>query len=266
MSDEVKGYLRQLRQSLPYVPPIPLDALYSLHKARDYEGLVRLIKKTMNIEVRLRVGWVNRGGPKGAPAWINLPETMPTYGSNAFREMTLTIFFRKSFLEGSTYDQATIAIAHELSHVILDSIGHPLRRVEKAVDLTAMMLGFRLLYQSACYKEQQVGDMTTVHKLGYLSRDEVEAANQALAQDQWGAESKVARSIRSFIAHWRVAFTLIAIGMIALMAGPQACRILEAARPEKAKNLLQRTTPSVPARAAIPAIRGSVGTFSSARQ
>ena len=61
----VKKYLNQLRQTLPYVPPIPVEALKSLHAAQDYEGMVRLIRRTMNLEVRLRVGWVNTGGPKG---------------------------------------------------------------------------------------------------------------------------------------------------------------------------------------------------------
>jgi hypothetical protein len=97
----------------------------------------------MNIDVQLVVGWVRSGGPKDAPAWITLPERMPYYGDPAFKEMTLTIYIRKSFLEDSTYDQAAIVIAHELSHIVLDAIAHPLRRVEKAVDLTAMLLGFR---------------------------------------------------------------------------------------------------------------------------
>ena len=40
------------------------------------------------------------------------------------------------------HDRIAIAIAHELSHVVLDSIHHPLRGCEKA---TAMLLGFRAI-------------------------------------------------------------------------------------------------------------------------
>ena len=126
--------------------PIKPASLKALHKARNYEGMVQRIKKAMNVEVKLRVGWVNSGGQnKDAPAWVQLPHNMPPYGSTAFKDLTITIFIRKSFLERSKYDQAAITVAHELSHIVLESINHPLRREEKAVDLTAMLLGFRKL-------------------------------------------------------------------------------------------------------------------------
>ena len=48
---DVKKYLQQLRQVLPYVPPIPVRELYILHASQDYKGMVRLIKNTMNVEV-----------------------------------------------------------------------------------------------------------------------------------------------------------------------------------------------------------------------
>jgi hypothetical protein len=166
------------------VPSIPVRELTSLHTARDYEGMVRLIKKTMKVEVRLVVAWVNGGGPpamKDAPAWIQLPPNMPFYGSKAFRELKITMFIRKSFLEESKFDQAAIAIAHELSHVVLESIGHPLRGCEKAVDLTAMLLGFCRLYATGSYKEERSRNSTRYRTLGYLSPEEVALANQILA-------------------------------------------------------------------------------------
>jgi hypothetical protein len=66
----VKKYLHQLRQKLPYVPPISEGRLIRLCAGRDFEGMVRAIKTTMNVEARLIVGWVNSGGPKSAPAWV----------------------------------------------------------------------------------------------------------------------------------------------------------------------------------------------------
>jgi hypothetical protein len=181
---DVNAYIDQLRQALPRVPPIPMRALKSLHKARDYEGMVRLIKRTMNIDVRLVVGWVNSGGPKGmdeAPAWVQMPAKMPPYGTTAFKKMTIKMFLRKSFLEQSTYQKAAIAIAHELSHVVLDSIGHPLRKEEKAVDLTAMILGFSYLYRTAAHTVQQVNYNQMQHnQLGYLSERELGTACRIL--------------------------------------------------------------------------------------
>lgn len=181
---DLTKYLHQLRQSLPRVPPIPAGALKALHAVQDYEGMLRLIKKTMNIESKLRVGWVNKGGSEDAPAWVEVPPQMPLYGSKEFREMTIQVYFRKSFLAQSTYDQVAIVVAHELSHVVLDSIWHPLRRCEKAVDLTAMVLGFRRLYASGSYKEYRSYNSTSSRQLGYLSPQEVQLVNQALARDQ----------------------------------------------------------------------------------
>jgi hypothetical protein len=106
---------------------------------------------------------------------------MPFYGSKAFRELKITMFIRKSFLEESKFDQAAIAIAHELSHVVLESIGHPLRGCEKAVDLTAMLLGFCQLYATGSYKEERSRNSTRYRTLGYLSPEEVALANQILA-------------------------------------------------------------------------------------
>lgn len=182
----VPKYLNQLRQRLPRVPPIPVSALKSLRAAQDYKGMVRLIKKTMNVEVDLRILWVSEGtansGPvKDAPAWIDLPPEMPAYGSEAFRQLRLDMYLRKSFLEKNAYDQVTIAIAHELSHIVLDSIKHPLRRCEKAVDLTAMLLGFSHLYVSGAHKEQHAYDKILIHTLGYLSAAEVSLADQILS-------------------------------------------------------------------------------------
>jgi hypothetical protein len=217
---EVRTYLRQLQQALPCVPPISVDALYSLHKAQDYKGMVRLIKKSMNIEgVTILVLWVadgaaNKGSQKDAPAWVELPPKMPLYGTKAFQEMTLTICFRKSFLEQSAYDQVAMAISHELSHIVLDSIEHPLRREEKAVDLTAMLLGFRLLYVSGCYKEERLQNSKRIRTVGYLSPEEVRLADQILAQRQWGSKIKAAPSLRTLM----VLFLVVGPALLGVLA------------------------------------------------
>jgi hypothetical protein len=153
----VAKYFPQLRQMSPCVPPTSGRVLKKLHGAQDYQGMLELIKRTMNIEGRLVVAWVNSGGPD-APAWVEMPIDMPFYGTKEFREMPIKMSIRKAFLEQSSYDQIAIMFAHELSHIVLNSIKHPLRECEKAVDLTAMLLGFRKLYRSACHKESRSGN------------------------------------------------------------------------------------------------------------
>jgi hypothetical protein len=198
----VSKYLHQLQQALPRVPPIPEDALRSLHAAQDYKGVVALIKKTMKIECRLVVAWVNSGATKGmeeAPAWIRTPDPMPIYGTKAFRELTLTMFLRKSKLEQWSHDQMAIVVAHELSHVVLNSIGHPLRGCEKAVDLTAMVLGFQRLYVSGSYKEQRLQNSKSSYQLGYLSPHEVQLADQILAPRAQRSTIKIDSTRRSMM-------------------------------------------------------------------
>jgi hypothetical protein len=179
----VESYLAQLRQALPQVPPVPVDALKALHRQSDYEGMVRLILRAMNLDVRLVVGWVNSGGPKGheqAPAWVSLADNMPFYGTPEFKKLTLKMFVRKSFLAQSSYAQAAITIAHELSHIVLDSVRHPLRREEKAVDLTAMLLGFSELYRRGAVEKEYFQNCTNIRQLGYLSEAELDAACRIL--------------------------------------------------------------------------------------
>ena len=116
----------------------------------------------------LLTGASGSGGPKGfeqTPAWVSLPENMPFYGTPESKKLTLRMFIRKSFLAQSSYAQAAIAIAHELSHVVLDSIRHPLRREEKAVDLTAMLLGFSELYRRGSIERTYYQNRTKTDQL-----------------------------------------------------------------------------------------------------
>jgi hypothetical protein len=60
----------------------------------------------------------------------------------------------------------------------------PLRGCEKAVDLTAMLLGFRRLYASGSYTEEQSRNRKTTHQLGYLAPHEVQLTDRALSEKQ----------------------------------------------------------------------------------
>jgi hypothetical protein len=56
------------------------------------------------------------GDPRGSGPLVDkgLPQRMPPYGTPAFRDLKLTMYLRKSFLVQSDYDEAAVAIAHEL--------------------------------------------------------------------------------------------------------------------------------------------------------
>jgi hypothetical protein len=222
---DVTKYLHELRQRLPYVPPISVDDLKSLHKAKDHKGIVRLVKRAMNIEhVTFQVFWVppgaaNDGEHKDSPAWVELPRDMPFYGTQAFKDLAIKMFFRKEFFE-QAYDEATAAVAHELSHVVLESTHHPFRSCEKVVDLTAMLLGFSRLYDSACHKERRVGNSVKSQKLGYLSREEVQLANQSLlVQGQGDTRTKPVQSMPTLIASLKGVWRKLVQSLLAMVAG-----------------------------------------------
>jgi hypothetical protein len=192
----IKSHIALLSTRLCRKQPVERAPLLSLYYARDYPGMVRLISNDLMLQdLRFRVGIVNSGGPD-VPAWISLPRQMPAYGSPEFKGMRVTVFLRRSFLENSRFETVVLAIAHELSHVVLDAIGHVLRTEEEAVDLTAMMLGYGEYYRVGCrysrterfwYRSRGIET-----KVGYLTPEEVVyAANRLNADLNLGARLKL---------------------------------------------------------------------------
>jgi len=107
---------------------------------------VKFIRNTMNVTVHVALHWTSERPPIRAnpPAWMRVPQKMPYCGTGAFKQIKADIFIRKEFARTTPYDQFAICVAHEFSHVVLESINHPLRKEEKTVHLTAMLLGFSI--------------------------------------------------------------------------------------------------------------------------
>ena len=122
------------------------EPLRRLHAEKRYTEMVGLISDYLRLDLQIRVGFVNSGGPKEAPAWVRGIGPVPMFGTSAFKQHTVEVFFRKSFLAEATFGITVIAIAHELSHVVLDAVRHTHRKQEEVVDLTAMFLGYRKFY------------------------------------------------------------------------------------------------------------------------
>jgi hypothetical protein len=149
--DEIRSYIGQLRVSLGNGgPAVSRKQLRPFFVAKDYTAMVKFIRDSMNLDVKLRLGIANSGGPPDAIAWIPLPPRLPPFGSREFRERQFTVYIKRSFLDEDRFEQVVMAIAHELSHIVLHGINHPLRECEVAVDLTAMLLGYRDFYLDGC--------------------------------------------------------------------------------------------------------------------
>lgn len=157
----IESYIEKLSASLGGIRPlIPPEKLRELHEKKDFTGMVGYIRTTLNLGLRIRVGFVNSGGPTKAPAWIVIPNPIPPYGTRKFNETRVTIHLRKLFLKKSTLETKVTVIAHELSHVVLASIHHELKNREEAVDLTAMILGYRDFFRIGCQQKIKITEST----------------------------------------------------------------------------------------------------------
>jgi hypothetical protein len=182
----VESYINQLRASFGRLrTPVTEEELRALYDTGDYAGMVSHIQRTLRLDVTMRLGLVNKGGPN-APAWVEAPVPMPMYGTAEFRQLIITMYLRKAFLARGSFDEVVMAIAHELCHVVLDAIAHPLQNQEEAVDLTAMLLGFRDFYVTGCRSvrrkilspaERLAGyEVYQISSQGYLTQEEVSHA------------------------------------------------------------------------------------------
>lgn len=200
----IDSYIEDLQRSFRLQPCVPEGELWKLYRDKNYTGMAGYIKHTLKLPMGLRVGYVNSGGEgENVPAWVEMPDPLPPYGSQAFEKLQLTMYIRRSFLAQAPFPTVVAVMAYELCHIVLDSTGHPLRREEPAVDLTAMMLGYRTFYVDGCQYEalppkvnpfKKPGDYikrllalwgfieTETYSTGYLSRLEVGYADALMGR------------------------------------------------------------------------------------
>jgi hypothetical protein len=145
----VHHYLDQLLKTFGGVaPPIESGVLKKLHERKDYASMLGWIKQSMKLDLRVGLRIVNATGPSAA-MWIETPRPMPAFGTPEFRRTRVVVNARRDLLEDKPFAWVVAGFAHELAHVVLFSIDHPLQHQEKAVDLTAMVLGYQLFVADA---------------------------------------------------------------------------------------------------------------------
>jgi hypothetical protein len=194
MSNLIRGYLDELTRSLALTPPIRPSALKTLYDRKDYPAMLGWIKNSMNLNLRVGLRIVDRP-ETSPPMWIELPEPMPAIGTAEFNETRVIVNARRDILENRPFAFVVAGFAHELSHVVLFSIGHRLQNDEKAVDLTAMILGYQYDICDAEFTETK-GSTQKEWRLGYLTSTEALAASRHIAKIRYGWKSKVATGHR----------------------------------------------------------------------
>ncbi|MGD0184295.1 MAG: hypothetical protein ABSC25_03490 [Roseiarcus sp.] len=202
MSELIRDYLDELLNSLGGAsPPIDPSVLKSLYGRRDYAAMLGWIKNSMRLDLRVGLRIVDAPEPS-PPMWIETPQPMPAYGAAGFRNARVIVNARRDALEAKSFVWVVAGFSHELSHVVLFAIGHRLQRDEKAVDLTAMILGYPSFVGAAEIARSQGlvwsillaiallpagvlfwrGPPRKTWRLGYLTRAEAAAARDYLAQ------------------------------------------------------------------------------------
>ncbi len=161
----IEEYVKKLSVSLGGVrPPVPEETLRDLHEAHDILGMVDYVRGTLNLPVRINIEVLNDSdmdlqdksfGRRGV-ARIAFPEAMPPYGTGAFRKVKCEMWIRKSLAYQAPLPSLVKTIAHELSHIVLYAVQHELRDEEEAVDVTAMVLGYRNICKAGCVYNETV--------------------------------------------------------------------------------------------------------------
>src|SRR3989344_3567851 len=125
MVTPVEQFLPQLGRVVGVRREVPRRELRELYDKGDYKGVINAVKRSMGLDMRLFIVRTYKAPPgvsKKAVAWVALPEKyMPPYGSKEFRTMCITVSIRHSFMNTATFEEFVTVVAHELSHIVLDS-------------------------------------------------------------------------------------------------------------------------------------------------
>jgi hypothetical protein len=171
---ELIKIVKRIKQSFPAFNPINNQLLINDFKQKKYARLISTMKNHLKIPCRLMVKCLNypqreTGRLKGAN--ICLPEKFPLYGTKEYENLNLTLNFHKELL--NNYYSFVMMISHELSHIILYSLNHPLKKSEKATDITAIVLGFAYFFELGHTIIEEKNFRLTCYKNGYLSFEEL---------------------------------------------------------------------------------------------
>lgn len=181
-----------LKRTLRVTRPSVDDEILGAHFQRgEYVAMFRAVQRSLHLrDMQIPLRLVHRGGPK-APAWVTLQEPFPRFGSLEYKSVRVPVYVREEFLAQASFESIVVVFAHELSHIVLESTGNELRRSEEAVDITAMMLGYRDFYITA-QRSKARADLSRARSpleafaldqmneqrwnVGYLNEDEVRYA------------------------------------------------------------------------------------------
>jgi hypothetical protein len=182
----IKNYIDDLLQLIGgAIPTVETHILKGLYRQKNYPAMLGWIKNAMHLELKVGLRILKKmDGPH--PMSIEIGKPVPRIGSEEFKTFRVIVNARRDVFD-MPFDWIVAGFAHELSHVVLFSIGHKLQEEEKAVDLTSMILGFGDFFVKAKRSTSEMTWRTGYSKtstktewLGYLTIPEREFARNYL--------------------------------------------------------------------------------------
>ena len=146
MSDLIQRHLEQLIGLFTRInPPVDLNSLRILHGKGDLAGMTQWTCDFMALGINIGVKPAASGAPvnEQAPMWIEARSSLPRIGTPEFSLSHANICFHSGTIEELPFELIVAGIAQALAHLVLHSTRHPLQLDGKAIDLTAMIFGFR---------------------------------------------------------------------------------------------------------------------------
>lgn len=177
----IQHITRELKKRIPY-KKVNERELEKLFEKKRYQDIIFLIRKHMGIVCGLSVKCiVDTDNPYqySAPARVQLPSFFHPYGSRRQKELKINMWFYKSHAQ--SYRPFIVAMAHELSHVLLYSLNNQFKTSEEATDICAILCGFGKYYELG----HTTFRGTTKSELGYLSFEEVMYVSSVADGSNW---------------------------------------------------------------------------------
>jgi len=123
---------------------------------------------------------------EGITAQVSIPGNLPFFGSTALNNYPINVKISKNCTEHPVV--FSMVMAHELSHVLLNSLRHAEKDNEFYTDIVAMMLGFQTIFQNGrkitTTKEEHGFISTTIRTTtttyGYLSDEQFNFARNKI--------------------------------------------------------------------------------------
>jgi len=204
--DEIRAAVQQLAASLGLKDDESAEELLKRLENRDTQGCVQEIATRLRLPVRIDLSYISSNfkagdsrrfetsylsrtdgdghGVDGITAQVDIPRLLPVFGSPELNGYVIRV--RVSENCGRNPHSFVTIMAHELSHVLLGALWHPMRDSELHTDLVPLLMGFRQCVRSGrrvvTTSVTDSGSATETTTYGYLTDSQFECACRSVQE------------------------------------------------------------------------------------